>query len=487
MTWLKNELPITKLDLLVSLFLISCAIGVEFDFMAGTRFDGLVHDEAIVTQPRGAWKHTAIIALDPQIPEYISRKQALPLFGLAAENALNAGAAKIFMDAVFFELSPNMQYAVCIDSSDNRVTWSDINESSNPLNAISAKNIDRFTMPRPSPNVELFTLFNLEAALQIDENNLFADQKIYHRSNDYLQTTTRLLNLSQDSVAVSLARESPQVSEKFKNIIAPQNDDVLCGAEEEKNCRRIRFTDHKLVYSDDANFPVIPLSELVDCNGIIKPEIKNILQDRVVVIQLATMNEVIDLHLTPASTSIFGSGELTRGSQVIIDSVETLLEFDHPRRPSLPVRIFLIVVVAFTCVWATAYFKTRWAIVLTLLWVILTSLLCFLFPQTQLWPVAAIVVTALSALLSCFSAHLFFGTKRGVMVAKYLPAPIRSMLLSTGKDNVFVNRKTKAVVLPLTLTGRVYYNNKSLKGSGIGIYSAQRISGRDNHYPAGRI
>ena len=139
--------------------------------------------------------------------------------------------------------------------------------------------------------------------------------------------------------------------------------------------------------------------------------------------------------------------EIALSIAVIVDSIETLAAFDHPRRPILPVRVLLMIVVALSCVWATAYLKTRWAVVLTLIWVGITILLCFSFPQTQLWPVMAVALTGISSLLMCFAAHLFFGTKRGMMVAKYLPAPIRSMLLSTGKDNVFVNKKTKAVVL----------------------------------------
>ena len=444
MNWFKNELPITKRNLLVSFFLVSCAIGVVFDLLVDTRFDGFIHDEAIISKPRAAWKYSAIIALDPKVPEYISRKQALPLFGLAAENALNAGAAKVFLDAVIFEPSPNMRYAVCIDSNANRVVWNNDKESFNPLNAISAKNIERFSMPHPSPNVELFTLFNLDAALQINEEDLFNDTNLYRRSTD---TSTRLLNLNRDSAVVSLAGASPIVADLFETRIAPQNDDVMCGVNEERMCRRIRFTDHELVYSAYDKYPIIPLSELIDCSNKIKPEIKKILQDRVIVIQVASLNETIDLHLTPVSTSLSGSGELTAGPQVIVDSIETLAAFDHPRRPILPVRILLLILVAISCVWATAYLKTRWAIVLTLLWVAFTGLLCFLFPQTQLWPVMAVDLTGISSLLSCFAAHLFFGTKRGMMIAKYLPAPVRSMLLSTGKDNIFVNKKTKAVVL----------------------------------------
>ncbi len=56
MKWLKNELPITKLNLLISFLVLSCAIGVVFDLLVGTRFDGLIHDEAIVSRPRDAWK-----------------------------------------------------------------------------------------------------------------------------------------------------------------------------------------------------------------------------------------------------------------------------------------------------------------------------------------------------------------------------------------------------------------------------------------------
>ena len=453
MNWFKNELPITRRKLLVSFFIVSCAIGVVFDLLADTRFDGLIHDEAVVSKPRKAWEYSAIIALDPKVPEYISRKQALPLFGLAAENALNAGAAKVFLDAVIFEPSPNMQYAVCIDNETDRVVWNDDKESFNPLNALSAKNIVRFTMPRPSPNVEIFTLFNLDAALEINEEAFFSDAKLYQRSTDYFSTTTNLLNLNHDSVAVSMAGSSPHVSEIFETIIGPQSDDVVCGENEEHMCRRIRFTDHELVYSEYDRFPVIPLSELIDCSNEISPEVKKILQDRVVVIQVATLDETIDLHLTPVTTSLFGGGRLTVGPQVIVDSVETLAAFDHPRRPIFPVRIILFALVAVSCVWATAYLKTRWGSVLALLWVAFTTLLCFLFPQTQLWPVMAVALTGISSLLMCFAAHLFFGTKRGVMIAKYLPAPIRSMLLSTGKDNIFVNKKTKAVVLISDLEG----------------------------------
>ena len=453
MKWLKNELPITKLKLLIGFFIISFAIGALFDLLTGNRIDGFIHDEAIVSKPRSAWQHTAIIALDPKVPEYVSRKQALPLFALAAEKALNAGAAKVFLDAVIFEPSPNMQYAVCIDSDANRVVWSDVQESFNPLSAISAENIERFAMPQPSPNVELFTLFNLDTALQVNEEELFTDSKLYHPAIDYFPAATRWLNLNTDSVAVRLAGNSPQVSDTFETLITPQSEDVSCGADNDHLCRRIRFTDHELAYSQYGNFPIIPLSEMIDCNNEIKPEIKKILQDRAVVIQLATLFENIDLHQTPVNTSLFGSGRLTSGPQVIVDSIETLTSFDHPRRPIFPVRLLLLAVVAFTCVWATAYLKTRWAIVLTFLWLAFTSLLCFLFPLTQLWPVTAVVLTGISALIMCFSAHLFFGTKRGMMIAKYLPAPIRSMLLSTGKDNVFVNRKTRAAVLISDVAG----------------------------------
>ena len=447
MNWFKNELPITKRKLLISFFLISSAIGILFDSVADTRFDGLVHDEAVVSKSRTAWKYSAIIALDPKVPEYVSRKQALPLFGLAAENALNAGAAKVFLDAVIFEPSPNMQYAVCIDSDDDRVVWSDPQESFNPLNALSAGNIDRFLIPPPSPNVDLFTLFNLDAALQVDEQKLFADARLYHRTNDYFSSSIRLLNLNSDSAAVGLAGGSPLISDRLAAVIAPQDEDVSCGEDGSRLCRKIRFTDQKLRYSQYDKYPIIPLSELIDCRKEVKPEIREVLKDRVVIIQVATLDETIDLHLTPVSTSFFGSGGLTPGPQVIVDSVETLAAFDHPRRPVLPARILLLLAVAASCVWATAYLKTRWASVLIFFWVAFTGLLCFVMPLTQLWPVTAVTLTGLSALLLCFSAHLFFGTKRGVMIAKYLPAPVRSMLLSTGRDNVFVNRKTKAVVL----------------------------------------
>ncbi len=445
MNWLKHALPITEPHLLLGFFLISSAVGISYDLLVDTRFDGFIHDEALASKPRKQWNHTVIIALDNKIPEYISRKQTLPLFAKAAENAFKAGVKKIFMDAVIFQSSPNMLYALCIENENQQVVWNSSDEVFNPLGPISAGHIGAFSMAHPSPNVELFTLFNLEAALLIDEAQLFSDIKIYHRTSNYFSTVTRLLNLSPDSGPVKLAAAINP--ERMQMIIQPTPDDVACGEDGDRLCRRIRFTDVKLHTSKNPEIPVIPLSELVQCNNQIKPEIKQILQNKVAIMQLATLDETIDLHLTPLSTSLSGNGKLTHGSQIIADAVETLLEYDHPKRPSMIIKIILICLVALSCVLATAYLKAHWALMLASFWVVLTTVLCFSFPITQLWPIAAVTLTALIALTLCFSSHLAFGTQRGIMIAKYLPEPIRSMLLSTGNNSEFVNKKTQAVVL----------------------------------------
>lgn len=445
MSWLKHALPITKPHLLITFAVVSCIVGLTYDYFVDTRFDGLIHDEAIISRPRTQWKHTVIIALDDKIPEYVSRKQTLPLFAKAAENALNAGAKKIFMDAVIFQSSPHMLYALCIDQQQNQVVWNSPDEVFNPLGPISAGNIGSFSMAQPSPNVELFTLFNLDAALLIEEDTLFSDIKLYHRSADYFSTVTRLLNLSENSGAVKLAAMA--APDRIKFILEKTPDDITCGKDGSRSCRRIRFSKAKLQYSKNLDIPVIPLSELVACNNEIKPEIKRLLQNKVAIMQLATLNETIDMHLTPLSTALLGNAKLTHGSQIIADSVETLLAYDHPRRPALFIKIALIGLVAISCVLATAYLKAHWAIMLAFICTALTAGLCFVFPLVQLWPVTAVMITAATALCLCFASHLAFGTQRGMMIAKYLPEPIRSMLLSTGSNSDFVNKKTRAVVL----------------------------------------
>jgi hypothetical protein len=53
---------------------------------------------------------------------------------------------------------------------------------------------------------------------------------------------------------------------------------------------------------------------LIVCSNKIRPEIKKVLQDRVVVLQLAPLDEAIDLHLTSVTKFLFGSGNLPRGA-----------------------------------------------------------------------------------------------------------------------------------------------------------------------------
>ncbi|MGR9099001.1 MAG: adenylate/guanylate cyclase domain-containing protein [Gammaproteobacteria bacterium] len=412
--------------------------------------DDLIHDSAVVANPRTAWKNTAIIALDHEIPEYISRKQALPLFGLAAERALNNGAVFVFMDATIFESSPNMQYATCIDSKEKHVNWNNLSESFNPLYPITPGNIHRFSIPPTSPNVELLTLFRFETALEINEPEFFTDVHIYHRNNNLFTPMARLMNLSPNALPAKITTLMSRGQRS--SIPIPDAGDVPCGNELNKYCRRIRFSKFNPEYKIDGEFPVIPLSALVQCDSEISPKIRDILKDRIIVIQLTTLDEATDVHITPMTTSFSGTGRLTLGSQILIDTIETMLAGDHPKRPELVFRIIVIILAGFISVFAAAYLKSTYAFTAAALNIILTIALCFKFSTVQLWPISAVALTSLIGFFLCLSAHLALGTKRGMMIAKYLPSPIRSMLLSAG-NNKFINKKTNAVVLISDLRG----------------------------------
>ncbi len=109
---------------LVLCVIIAALLGAVVDASLGTKIDYWIHDAALVFQARTEWKSTAIIVLDDDVPIQVSRKQALPLFAKAAENALAAGAKGVFLDArIPKEIEGIMPYALCIEKN-GTVRWS---------------------------------------------------------------------------------------------------------------------------------------------------------------------------------------------------------------------------------------------------------------------------------------------------------------------------------------------------------------------------
>ncbi|HIF54993.1 MAG TPA: hypothetical protein EYQ57_07475, partial [Methylococcaceae bacterium] len=110
-----------------TLILCGCSAlltGVIIDTVFGNRLDYWVHDSALVFQHRTAWKHSAIVVLDDDVPYSVGRKQALPLFAKATERLISAGVKGVFLDArISKSQEGRMPYAQCIEN-DGSVRWS---------------------------------------------------------------------------------------------------------------------------------------------------------------------------------------------------------------------------------------------------------------------------------------------------------------------------------------------------------------------------
>ena len=457
MKWLLHELPLKKPYLLTVAWLVSTAVGVAVDYVFDTRLDEPLHDEAVVSRPRLSWQHTAAITLDPGVPEYVSRKQSLPLFAQAAERVLNAGARAVFLDATLFESSPNMQYALCLDPAGSGVRWSDPNQVFNPLSPLRPETIGRFAMAPASPNVDLFTLFDLDTAIAIDPRQLFSEVRLYTRDNSQFSSNLRRAALHPTAATVRLAGEiSP---DRLGAILARRHDDVLCGDEFGQTlCRRLRYSSPAEHVHGNPAFPIYPISEFAGC-GDAEPPHMEVLRDRVVILQMTSLEEISDVHITPMTTAFLGPRKLTHGSLILADVVEMFLADDQPRRPVVGIRILLIALSAFLGVIGVGFLKTVVALGVGLVGFALTAALGFWLPLVQLWPLVAATIAGVLGFVICLSFHMVLGTRQGLMMARYLPAPVRSMLLSPEKARALLNKKIQVVVVISDVKGYTTVTN----------------------------
>ncbi|MEQ9208499.1 MAG: hypothetical protein RLN96_01460, partial [Pseudomonadales bacterium] len=196
-----------------------------------------------------------------------------------------------------------------------------------------------------------------------------------------------------------------------------------------------------------------PLSQWAKCESPASSDLAADLTGRIVILQMTSLSEATDLHITPMTTSLSGPNLLTSGPQYIADSVETLVTDDHPRRPEFWQRAVLIIAVAFILVWISAYIRSAYALAVTVMLIPLGVLLCFINPSVPLWPVTASTLAGASAFVLTVFSHVALGTRHSRYTAQYLPKPIRSMLLSLKKNERFQNQRWQAVILMSDLVG----------------------------------
>lgn len=474
----KHQLPITQPKILLCVFLIAWLVGCIVDNKFNTSLDAIFHDAAIVHTERKDWQHVAIVALDPGVPGFISRRQALPLYSLAAQRVLEMGATAVFLDAVLYEFDHRISYAVCVEEYKeypvpHQFRWQD-STSLIPFANLTAAQFQKLFIAKPQfagdddfITVTLLQSFFGEELLPLDffelENNtkqlhrLIADASIHKRNEGLFDTSFRWMNISEDAVipkVMALHEQTHPQLPIFKNdagrFQASVDDRETC---DQTPCQRVRFSDPKHNFNDHPELPVIPVSDLASCQAGQHLQAQHLtkhqeaFKDKVVILQLTSPSEATDIKVTPMISALGSPGEFLTGPQFLADAVETAARGDSPRQPSMTLRWLVIGLGTVISVLIAAYAVAGFAFFAPLFTMGLTWALCFITAPAQLWPVAAVGLSSLLSMLLMVAIHISMGTAKAKLMAQYIPPQIRKLLLKYKGDKKFIHKKIDAVIL----------------------------------------
>ncbi len=433
------------------------------DWRFDTRFDAFFHDAAVVQTAREQWQHVTLVALDPGVPGFVSRRQALPLYALAAERVLELGATAVFLDARFYEYDTRAQLTQCITQYHehpipNEFIWVDAAQTV-PFANLSAEQFQRFFIAKPDfhqgdafLSTNLLQAFFGDALLPVDffqlENNqvnldrLIADASVYRRHEGSFNASFRWMNMLPNAVVPKLAELHRQHLQ-----LAPAGDRQIenCTG---NACQRIRFATPKGQFMVGSGFNIIPVSQLAACNPAdALSSLGDYFKDRIVILQMTEPWEATDIKVTPMISALGSPNQFLSGPQFLVDALETELMGDAPTQPHWLVQAIYITLLGCAIILAGAFLKTTYIFLLPLLALLLTWGLCFVTAPAQLWPVTATFLSALLAIALLLATHISMGTAKSKLMAQYIPAQIRNLLLKAKGDKSFIHRRIEAVIL----------------------------------------
>lgn len=457
-----SKSPLINVKLLLNFILVAALTGMGLDFAFNSSIDDWIHDSAVVRQARHQWKYIAVVVMDEKIPADVTRVQALPLFALATERLVAAGAKGVFLDArVSKELEGRMPYASCMEPN-GEVRWSmpqcaatsakqcqvfSSDAGKAPLK-MSGEAIAHFSMapfPAGQKNLPDFLLFDFEAAAMISGQGVEAsDRLVTHRS-----PVARWIDLSPDHAVLRIAQSvAPKL---LQASLEDQSQNEIC--DQAYPCRRNRLSQPLYSLQSNKERLFLPLSALASCDEDTALKTAVLVKNKAAIFQVTSPTESTDTVITPMTTALAGPKLLTPGAQYLADAVETLLNNDNPRRPGRIVNAILFIVVAIISVLTGAYLKQ------VMLWLIggllfgIMVALCFINPVLQLWPVSATLATFIAGNLQTTGARLITGFREGKLLSQYLPRQIHSMLLNLKTNESFKNTCSQVVVLMSDLEG----------------------------------
>lgn len=443
-------------------FVVNATIlGCSFQYLLGNKIDYWIHDMALVFQARTVWKYTGVVVLDSGVPIQVSRKQALPLYARATEHLIAAGVKGVYLDArLSKENEGAMPFAVCMEQNGD-VRWSHptctIAESQcHIINSVAGNaplrmKHDVFSHFKVAPYLENqadlpdFLLYDWENEAFIPKTGLVAADRLVTKSTPI----ARWIDMTENHVSVVMAKMIDL--ERTLDVIA---SGVNERCDQDLLCRRIRLSYPQYTTQFSLNQPIIPVSTLASCNQEIAMGAASLLKGRIVTLQLTTPTEATDAIISPMTTAMFGPYLLTPGAQYIADSIETILNDDAPREPSLLIQFVLFFVVAVMAVFSSAYLRQlNWLWCLGVLLLGLMATLCFFNPIVQFWPVTVTMLVFITGVLQAVGLHLLIGLKEGQLILQYMPKPVHSLLFNLSTKKKFTNQRRQVVVLMSDLKG----------------------------------
>ncbi|HHJ38297.1 MAG: hypothetical protein AXA67_13820 [Methylothermaceae bacteria B42] len=442
--------------------LMAVLAGLAVDWIFSNALDYWVHDAAVVYRARKQWRHIGIVVLDHQVPVRVGRKQTLPLFALATERLILAGAKGVFMDArLSKELETNMPYALCLDHQGEGVRWSSphcvakgtsqcllaSSEAGTAPLKLSQQAIVKFKVAPYLPGqaqLPDFLLYGWEASMFIPEQGLVVSDRLVTKRSSIL----RWMDLSDDHAVIQLAKWV--APEKVNQALTKTRDNELCDGR--YSCRRIRLSHPLYQVSLNNGRLLAPVSLLASCQHREAMRIARLFEGKAVILQLTSPSESTDMVVTPMTTAWWGPHLLTPGSQYLADAVETLLSEDHPRAPPLILKILLFAAVAILSVFLGL--RQRQIVLWSGSVLVLIGLIgiCFWQKQMQLWPVVASMAVYLSGAFQVTGLNLVVGMREGNLIRQYMPDQIHDLLISLRQNQRFRNQRYETIVLMSDLT-----------------------------------
>jgi adenylate cyclase len=392
-------------------------------------FDELAHDWAVTRNLRNEWQHTALLYMDNGVPLHVSRKQSVGLYAQAAENLLNAGAVAVLFDGTLYEFNKQSKLASCLEQ--NNVKWRSLNRF-NPLQNLSRKNFTQFLMPKPANNVPLIAYVSPTIPYPIWSSYSFVDLRVAFSDTKDFDRLLRLQSIYSEHGAYRLAAQLTDF-EKFDW----RNSIQSCT---QGQCIRVKQSLPVVQHTQEK--PLLKLSQWAQCSVL--PDAANV-AGKLVVMQLSSLNEPTDIHLTPLSHHFAGS-HLVSGAQFLVDATETLLQQDMPLNAPILWSAFVTLLLALILLVCGFILPSSLNLIISLLAITLVLALPLLTPFA-IWPISFMVFylifsNALSVL------YVLSRNKKSVkLVKQYLPEQLQKKIAQSGNIDMYIDKRVNAVVL----------------------------------------